>query len=95
MVLHFFLIAGFVLPKEKQLDLHILMETSNSITPVEFNAQLEFVKNMVKKLNVGLKNVRIGLTTYGEKVENRFFMKKYTTHQDIITAINSIQYSYG
>lgn len=76
-------------------DIVIVLDASTSVTEFNFQLQLAFVQDLVKKSDIDSGNVRIGILTYSTDVYIQFHMNQYTTKNELIAAVGNIPYNYG
>ncbi|XP_048385568.1 matrilin-2-like isoform X2 [Stegostoma tigrinum] len=74
----------------KALDLVFIIDSSRSILPPDFEKVKEFIKNILKFLDVGLAKTRVGLVLYGSTVESVFSLKTYKKVEDMMRAVEEM-----
>ena len=53
---------------------------------------LEFVVDIVRALDIGLDDTRVGLVRFGDEAANMFYLNSYTDKADVIRSIRSTQF---
>ncbi|XP_041351171.1 collagen alpha-4(VI) chain-like [Gigantopelta aegis] len=81
--------------ENRKADVVFLLDSSGSEGKPNFNKQLEFVKNIVKKFNIGPDAVQIGAATFSTTVKNAFWLNQYKTKSQILAAISNMSYDAG
>ncbi|XP_038664527.1 matrilin-2-like isoform X2 [Scyliorhinus canicula] len=74
----------------KALDLVFIIDSSRSILPPDFERVKEFINNILKFLDVGADNTRVGLVLYGSTVESVFDLKTYRKVEDMMGAVKDM-----
>ncbi|GCB60766.1 hypothetical protein scyTo_0006928 [Scyliorhinus torazame] len=74
----------------KALDLVFIIDSSRSILPPDFERVKEFINNILKFLDVGADNTRVGLVLYGSTVESVFALKTHKKVEDMMRAVKDM-----
>ncbi|XP_033728140.1 collagen alpha-3(VI) chain-like [Pecten maximus] len=80
---------------QRRADIIFVLDSSNSEGLVNFNRQLDFVKNFVKLVKIGPNNVQIGVVTFESEEHNEFDLNEHLNSKDLISAIDGITYKPG
>lgn len=75
-------------------DIVFLLDDSDG-TRNGFPAMREFVERVVEKLNVGENNDRVSVVQYSRDAEVRFYLKTYTTREDIVDSVRQLRHRGG
>uniref|UniRef100_A0A8B9IZH2 VWFA domain-containing protein n=1 Tax=Amazona collaria TaxID=241587 RepID=A0A8B9IZH2_9PSIT len=78
--------------KEIPMELVLVIDSSESVGPDNFEIIKDFVTALVDRVTVGRNATRIGLVLYSLEVRLEFGLNKYTTQQDVKQAIRKMQY---
>jgi collagen type VI alpha len=80
--------AGINCEKECRVgaDLVFALDSSGSIGRVNFQKQVDFVKEVVYGLNLD-QDTRVGLLTFATSPNARFYMNEYSTRMDVLNAL--------
>ncbi|XP_069136986.1 cartilage matrix protein-like isoform X4 [Argopecten irradians] len=78
-------------------DVVFILDSSSSIWPKEFVRQLEFVENVTKTFDIGLREnqTRVGIITYSHKLQIALFLKDSRNKSDVISAIRGVPHLTG
>ncbi|XP_072541025.1 matrilin-4 isoform X1 [Salminus brasiliensis] len=82
--------AGDPKCKSGPVDLVFIIDGSRSVRPHEFETMRKFMIDIIHELDVGRDSTRVGVVQYSSQVQNVFSLKDYTTHQQMVKAINEI-----
>uniref|UniRef100_A0A8B9J4N2 Matrilin 4 n=1 Tax=Astyanax mexicanus TaxID=7994 RepID=A0A8B9J4N2_ASTMX len=82
--------AGDQKCKSGPVDLVFIIDGSRSVRPHEFETMRKFMIDIIHELDVGLDATRVGVVQYSSQVQNVFSLKDFTTHQQMVKAINEI-----
>ncbi|XP_072425642.1 cartilage matrix protein-like [Chiloscyllium punctatum] len=74
----------------KALDLVFIIDSSRSILPPDFQKVKEFIKNILKFLDIGLAKTRVGLVLYGSTVESVFSLNTHRKVEDMMRAVEEM-----
>uniref|UniRef100_A0A8C9ZQK9 Collagen type VI alpha 3 chain n=1 Tax=Sander lucioperca TaxID=283035 RepID=A0A8C9ZQK9_SANLU len=75
-------------------DIVFLLDGSDS-TRYGFPAMRDFVERVVEKLNVGENKDRVSVVQYGRDAEVHFYLKTYTTREDIVDSVRGLRHRGG
>lgn len=75
-------------------DIVFLLDDSEG-TRRDFPAMLDFVASVVEKLNVGESKDRVSVVQYGRDAEVRFYLKTYTSREDIVNSVRQMRHRGG
>ncbi|OCT74908.1 hypothetical protein XELAEV_18033897mg [Xenopus laevis] len=76
----------------KPMDLVFIIDSSRSVRPADFEKVKEFLITMLKFLDIGPDNTRVGLLQYGSTVKNEFSLKTYKRKPDIERAVKRMMH---
>lgn len=76
-------------------DVVFLLDSSASEGAVNFEHQLDFVKNFTDKFDIGPDAVQIGLATFSTKPHGHFWLDTYQNKTDLINATGHVPYIPG
>uniref|UniRef100_A0A3B1JWK5 Matrilin 4 n=1 Tax=Astyanax mexicanus TaxID=7994 RepID=A0A3B1JWK5_ASTMX len=82
--------AGDQKCKSGPVDLVFIIDGSRSVRPHEFETMRKFMIDIIHELDVGRDATRVGVVQYSSQVQNVFSLKDFTTHQQMVKAINEI-----
>lgn len=72
-----------------------MIDSSDSVGQINFNRQLDFLKDVTNKLNVGQDQVHVSALTFSSGVHNKFYLNDYARKSDVLHALSGIQYFPG
>eukprot|EP00062_Callorhinchus_milii_P005805 gi/632945663/ref/XP_007888177.1/ PREDICTED: collagen alpha-1(XXVIII) chain-like isoform X2 [Callorhinchus milii] len=78
--------------KERPMELVLVIDSSESVGPDNFEIIKDFVTALVDKVTVGRNATRIGLVLYSLEVRLEFGLNRYLTQQDVKQAIRKMMY---
>ncbi|CAG5124867.1 unnamed protein product, partial [Candidula unifasciata] len=76
-------------------DLIIVIDSSTSVTEVNFKKVLLFLQEFLKKADIDSGNVRVGIIQYSTNVYQVFQLNTFSTSQEILKAVAQIPYRFG
>ncbi|XP_078338507.1 uncharacterized protein LOC111134355 isoform X1 [Crassostrea virginica] len=76
-------------------DVTFMIDSSDSVGQINFNRQLDFLKDVTNKLNVGQDQVHVSALTFSSGVHNKFYLNDYARKSDVLHALSGIQYFPG
>ncbi|KAJ8309545.1 hypothetical protein KUTeg_014419 [Tegillarca granosa] len=79
----------------KKADIVFLLDSSSSEGQINFQKQLDFVKDFVRQFDIGRQNVQVGVVTFSTSAHNEFWLNDFTNKNDVLYALSSIKYSIG
>ncbi|XP_037390932.1 matrilin-4 isoform X9 [Pygocentrus nattereri] len=82
--------AGNQKCKSGPVDLVFIIDGSRSVRPHEFETMRKFMIDIIHELDIGRDITRVGVVQYSSQVQNVFSLKDFTTHQQMVKAINEI-----
>ncbi|XP_062987047.1 matrilin-2 [Elgaria multicarinata webbii] len=77
---------------KKQLDLVLVIDSSRSVRPYDFEKVKEFILNILQFLDIGPDVTRVGLIQYASTVKNEFSLKTFRRKQDVERAVKRMMY---
>ncbi|XP_029315181.1 LOW QUALITY PROTEIN: collagen alpha-3(VI) chain-like [Cottoperca gobio] len=83
-----------VLVDTAKKDIVFLLDGSDS-TRNGFPAMRDFVERVVEKLNVGVNKDRVSVVQYSRDAEVNFYLKTYTTREDIVDSVRGLKHKGG
>ena len=76
-------------------DIYFLLDASGSVYSSGFRKQLDFVEAFANKFDVGPDAVRIGVSTFADDVQSKFWMNEHMDRAGLLRAISDVGYSRG
>ncbi|XP_076097610.1 collagen alpha-5(VI) chain-like isoform X1 [Mytilus galloprovincialis] len=76
-------------------DVVFVLDASSSEGSANFQKQVDFVKDFVKRYQIGPNNVQIGLVTFSTYASNQFYFNTYHDQASVLNKLNSIPYNSG
>ncbi|XP_076436779.1 uncharacterized protein LOC143276211 [Babylonia areolata] len=77
------------------LDLAFMVDSSSSLSPVDFNDALSFAADVLDKFSVGPSDVQVAFLTFGTGFKTVFDFNDHSTKADVQAAIKGAQYQPG
>ena len=68
------------------------MDSSGSQSPVEFQDQINFVKDVLSWFKIGVEDVLVSVITFSLDVIQEFPLNKYTNQEELINAMDNVTY---
>jgi hypothetical protein len=81
--------------KNKPADIVFLLDASKSVSKSDYKKMKDFVKYFITPLNIGSKNVQIGITIFSDKSENGFWLNQNTDKTKLLKAVGGVKYMGG
>ena len=72
-----------------------MVDASGSEGVVNFNKQLEFIKNFTSQFEIGPNNTLVSLVSFATAVKNEFYLDRYMNKPDVLNAIGHSVYLNG
>ncbi|XP_030873025.1 collagen alpha-3(VI) chain isoform X1 [Leptonychotes weddellii] len=82
-------------PEKKKADVVFLLDGSINFRRDSFQEVLRFVSEIVDTLYEGGDSIQVGLVQYNSDPTDEFFLKDFSTKEQIIDAINKVVYKGG
>nr|XP_058908038.1 collagen alpha-3(VI) chain isoform X6 [Kogia breviceps] len=82
-------------PEKKKADIVFLLDGSINFRRDSFQEVLHFVSEIVDTVYEGGDSIQVGLVQYNSDPTDEFFLKDFSTKQQIIDAINKVVYKAG
>uniref|UniRef100_A0A8D0XZ84 Collagen alpha-3(VI) chain n=1 Tax=Sus scrofa TaxID=9823 RepID=A0A8D0XZ84_PIG len=82
-------------PEKKKADIVFLLDGSINFRRDSFQEVLRFVSEIVDTVYEGGDSIQVGLVQYNSDPTDEFFLKDFSTKQQIIDAINKVVYKGG
>lgn len=79
----------------KKKDVVFVLDSSGSIQAENFEKILEFVENVVDKMDVSFETTRVGIVRFSFTARVMFSLNTYSNKADLIDRIRSIAYDIG
>nr|XP_033496504.1 collagen alpha-6(VI) chain-like [Epinephelus lanceolatus] len=76
-------------------DIVFLVDGSSSIGSTNFQEVRTFLRNIIKALDIGRDNIRIGLAQYNEEPHKEFLLKDHMDERSLLAAVEKIPYRTG
>ncbi|XP_043361669.1 LOW QUALITY PROTEIN: collagen alpha-3(VI) chain [Dermochelys coriacea] len=80
---------------KKEVDIVFLLDSSINLGRENFQQVIQFVYSIIDALYSDDKSIKVGLAQYNSDVTDEFFLKDYTTKDQILRAINRVVYRGG
>ena len=77
------------------VDVVFIVDSSGSIRSSRYPLVLDYVKGIVKSLEVHPDRARVGLITFGDEATVRFHLNTYATKEDVLQAIDNLPWTRG
>ncbi|XP_030310044.1 collagen alpha-3(VI) chain isoform X2 [Calypte anna] len=96
-----FLLSGFCSLRAQQqaaqesADLIFLIDGSNNIGSVNFQAIRDFLVNLIESLRVGAQQIHIGVVQYSDQPRTEFPLNSYSTKGDVLDAVRALSFHGG
>ena len=83
--------------RDNPIDISFVVDASSSIAPNDFRLGQDFLKEFVQTFEVGRKNTRISLITFGNGVyeQDAFDFDTHDEEDDVIRAIHDVPFRAG
>ena len=78
-----------------EIDLAFVIDTSGSIRRRRWPVVQNFVKDIIRQMEVAPNRARIGVITYADNAIFRFRLDQYSSRNDILTQIDRLPYTAG
>ncbi|XP_014449748.1 collagen alpha-3(VI) chain isoform X4 [Alligator mississippiensis] len=76
-------------------DLIFLIDGSNNIGSVNFQAIRDFLVNLIENLRVGAQQIHTGVVQYSDEPRTEFFLNSYSTKADVLDAVKALSFLGG
>ncbi|XP_075790156.1 collagen alpha-3(VI) chain isoform X2 [Pelodiscus sinensis] len=80
---------------KREADIVFLLDSSINLGRENFQQVIQFVYSIIDALYSEEKSIQVGLAQYNSDVTDEFFLKDYTTKDQILNAINRVAYKGG
>uniref|UniRef100_A0A8C3HUR3 Collagen type VI alpha 3 chain n=1 Tax=Chrysemys picta bellii TaxID=8478 RepID=A0A8C3HUR3_CHRPI len=80
---------------KKEVDIVFLLDSSINLGRENFQQVIQFVYSIIDAFYSDDKSIKVGLAQYNSDVTDEFFLKDYTTKDQILRAINRVAYKGG
>ena len=70
-----------------------VLDESFTVSRTDFTKELEFVEGIMGLFEVGAKFTRVGVLTYGDRVDVEFNLNSYQTKDEVINAVKALDVS--
>ncbi|XP_015723573.1 collagen alpha-3(VI) chain isoform X8 [Coturnix japonica] len=80
---------------QESADIIFLIDGSNNIGSVNFQAIRDFLVNMIESLRVGAQQIHIGVVQYSDQPRTEFALNSYTTKADVLDAVKALSFRGG
>ncbi|XP_074858009.1 collagen alpha-3(VI) chain isoform X2 [Carettochelys insculpta] len=80
---------------KREADIVFLLDSSINLGRESFQQVIQFVYSIIDALYSDDKSIKVGLAQYNSDVTDEFFLKDYTTKDQILNAINRVIYKGG
>ncbi|XP_013408326.2 collagen alpha-1(XII) chain, partial [Lingula anatina] len=82
-------------PCKGQADITLILDGSGSVSTPDFAKQLQFIKSLVRKFNVGPNAVKVGVLQYSNYAVQEFNLNTHSTEAAILAAVDKIKQKRG
>jgi len=79
-------------PNESVMDLVLMVDTSSSVGQANFVLIKDFLANIFGNFPIGATETRVGMVTYNNDVNIKFYLNTHTQKEDILRAITEFEY---
>ncbi|XP_042730247.1 collagen alpha-3(VI) chain isoform X7 [Lagopus leucura] len=80
---------------QESADLIFLIDGSNNIGSVNFQAIRDFLVNLIESLRVGAQQIHIGVVQYSDQPRTEFALNSYSTKADVLDAVKALSFRGG
>ncbi|XP_061858652.1 collagen alpha-3(VI) chain isoform X2 [Colius striatus] len=80
---------------QESADLIFLIDGSNNIGSVNFQAIRDFLVNLIESLRVGAQQIQIGVVQYSDQPSTEFALNSYSTKADVLDAVKALSFRGG
>uniref|UniRef100_A0A8C8EAX2 Collagen alpha-3(VI) chain n=1 Tax=Otus sunia TaxID=257818 RepID=A0A8C8EAX2_9STRI len=80
---------------QESADLIFLIDGSNNIGSVNFQAIRDFLVNLIESLRVGAQQIHIGVVQYSDQPKTEFALNSYSTKADVLDAVKALSFRGG
>ncbi|XP_009075179.1 PREDICTED: collagen alpha-3(VI) chain [Acanthisitta chloris] len=80
---------------QESADLIFLIDGSNNIGSVNFQAIRDFLVNLIESLRVGAQQIHIGVVQYSDQPRTEFALNSYSTKADVLDAVKALSFLSG
>ncbi|XP_064371462.1 collagen alpha-3(VI) chain isoform X8 [Dromaius novaehollandiae] len=80
---------------QESADLIFLIDGSNNIGSVNFQAIRDFLVNLIESLRVGAQQIHIGVVQYSDQPRTEFALNSYPTKADVLAAVKALSFRGG
>ena len=70
-----------------------VLDESFTVSRTDFRKELEFVEGIMGLYEVGATGTRVGVLTYGDRVDVEFNLDTYQTKDEVINAVKALDVS--
>ena len=76
-------------------DVVFLLDASGSVGLSNFKTMLEFLSDMMEKLDIESGRIRVGSATFGDDHQLEFHLDRYRTRAQVKVAMEGIRFTRG
>ncbi|XP_061168894.1 collagen alpha-4(VI) chain-like [Saccostrea echinata] len=76
-------------------DIVFAIDSSSTISTIDFSKQMLFIKHLVRQYNVGLNDTQFSIVFFDKRVHVEFHLNNYQSKTQVLGAISSITYPYA
>ncbi|XP_015144638.2 collagen alpha-3(VI) chain isoform X9 [Gallus gallus] len=80
---------------QESADLIFLIDGSDNIGSVNFQAIRDFLVNLIESLRVGAQQIHIGVVQYSDQPRTEFALNSYSTKADVLDAVKALSFRGG
>ncbi|XP_045162870.2 uncharacterized protein LOC123527468 [Mercenaria mercenaria] len=83
------------LPNGCNRDIVFVLDSSGSVGSSNFGRVLNFVKDIVRQLNIGPTKAQVAMATFSSQTTVNWYLNRHTSKQDLLTAVGNVSYHSG
>ncbi|KAM4669617.1 collagen alpha-3(VI) chain [Amazona ochrocephala] len=80
---------------QESADLIFLIDGSDNIGSVNFQAIRDFLVNLIESLRVGAQQIHIGVVQYSDQPRTEFALNSYSTKAEVLDAVKALSFRGG
>ncbi|KAM9550079.1 collagen alpha-3(VI) chain isoform 6-T6 [Guaruba guarouba] len=80
---------------QESADLIFLIDGSDNIGSVNFQAIRDFLVNLIENLRVGAQQIHIGVVQYSDQPRTEFALNSYSTKAEVLDAVKALSFRGG
>lgn len=76
------------------MDLIFVVEVSNQVDPADFTIILQFIQRIVRQMNIGIEQSRVGVILFGSRAQILMRLDTYSQKFDIMHALAMLEFTF-